>query len=204
MGVSGYQLQVEPGPGVLGNDVVKSLMKSLEMQQIISDMPAGFRGEVGGNLEKSNENTVYLAVCLSMSIILLLVIQYNGWIRPIIILTTLPLALIGALSALYLTDNRVRCRDGASLGRPDCSGAGVQHHIPFRRSAHGYDDVFQLRHADDTGIRRHHSRFHARPHADDGEAFIGQLYLVVLVAQLVGLHISTDMEMRQSVDRKQG
>jgi multidrug efflux pump len=98
--------QVEPG--VLGNDVVKGIMLSSQMQQIISDMPAGFRVEVGGNLEKSNENAVYLSVCLAISIltiILLLVIQYNGWAKPIIILTTLPLALIGALPGLYFTDN---------------------------------------------------------------------------------------------------
>ena len=34
------------------------------------------------------------------------------------------------------------------------------------------------------------------------EALIGQLYLVVLVARLVGLHISTEMEARQSCDEK--
>jgi len=38
-------------------------------------------------------------------IILLLVIQYNGWAKPIIILTTLPLALIGAFLGLYATAN---------------------------------------------------------------------------------------------------
>lgn len=98
--------QVEPG--VPGNDVVKGIMKSPEMQQIISEMPAGFRVEVGGNLEKSNENAAYLAVCLAisiMSIVLLLVIQYNGWAKPVIILATLPLALIGALPGLYFTGN---------------------------------------------------------------------------------------------------
>lgn len=98
--------QVEPG--ILGNDVVNGIMKSPGMQQIISDMPAGYGIEVGGNLEKSNENAVYLSVCLAisiMSIILLLVIQYNGWAKPVIILTTLPLALIGALPGLYFTNN---------------------------------------------------------------------------------------------------
>ena len=98
--------QVEAG--VLGNDVVKGIMQSPEMQQLASEMPAGYRVEVGGNLEKSNENAAYLAVCLGISvltIILLLVIQYNGWAKPIIILTTLPLALIGALPGLYFTDN---------------------------------------------------------------------------------------------------
>jgi multidrug efflux pump subunit AcrB len=38
-------------------------------------------------------------------IILLLVIQYNGIAKPIIILTTLPLALIGSFFGLYITGN---------------------------------------------------------------------------------------------------
>ena len=98
--------QVEAG--VLGNDVVKGIMKSPELKTLQSEMPAGFGIEVGGNLEKSNENAAHLGVCLGisvLSIILLLVIQYNGFAKPVIILTTLPLALIGALPGLYFTNN---------------------------------------------------------------------------------------------------
>lgn len=98
--------QVEPG--VLGNDVVLGIKSSAWWTETQDSMPAGFSLEVGGNLEKSTENAAYLAVCLAisiMSIILLLVIQYNGWAKPIIILTTLPLALIGALPGLYFTNN---------------------------------------------------------------------------------------------------
>jgi multidrug efflux pump subunit AcrB len=98
--------QVEPG--VLGNDVVLGIKNSAWWTEAQDSMPAGFSLEVGGNLEKSTENAAYLAVCLAisiMSIILLLVIQYNGWAKPIIILTTLPLALIGALPGLYFTNN---------------------------------------------------------------------------------------------------
>ena len=39
-----------------------------------------------------------------LSIVLLLIIQYNGIVKPIIILTTLPLALIGAFLGLYVMD----------------------------------------------------------------------------------------------------
>lgn len=98
--------QVEPG--VLGNDVVKGIMASDDMEQLKLGMPAGFSVEVGGNLEKSNESAESLTVCLAisvMTIVLLLVIQYNGWAKPLIILATLPLALIGALPGLYFTDN---------------------------------------------------------------------------------------------------
>ncbi len=98
--------QVEQG--VQGNDVVKEIMASDEMKKLVSEMPAGFSMEVGGNLEKSTESAASLTVCLGisiMSIVLLLVIQYNGWAKPLIILATLPLALIGALPGLYFTDN---------------------------------------------------------------------------------------------------
>jgi multidrug efflux pump subunit AcrB len=98
--------QVEDG--VLGNDVVKEVMESPAMAELVGELPPGYRIEVGGNLEKSNEGAERLAICLGislLSIILLLVIQYNGWAKPLIILTTLPLALIGALPGLYFTGN---------------------------------------------------------------------------------------------------
>lgn len=40
-------------------------------------------------------------------IILCLVFQYNGWAKPIIILATLPMALIGAFPGLYFTGNMI-------------------------------------------------------------------------------------------------
>ena len=98
--------QVEPG--VRGNDVVKQIVASDEMKQLEAEMPSGFRVEVGGSLEESFEGMEQLSFSLSISIltiVLLLVIQYNGWAKPIIILSTLPMALIGALPGLYLTGN---------------------------------------------------------------------------------------------------
>ncbi|TWU30830.1 efflux RND transporter permease subunit [Novipirellula artificiosorum] len=98
--------QVEPG--VRGNDVVNAIMASDEMRQLINEMPPGFRVEAGGNLENSQDGAAQLSAALGISllaIILLLVIQYNGWSKPLIILATLPLALIGALPGLYITGN---------------------------------------------------------------------------------------------------
>lgn len=98
--------QVEPG--VRGNDVVKDVLAAEEMQKLLEEMPPGYRVEAGGNLENSQDGAEQLSMALGMSllvIIMLLVIQYNGWAKPVIILTTLPLALIGALPGLYLTGN---------------------------------------------------------------------------------------------------
>ena len=38
-------------------------------------------------------------------IVVTLVFQYNGWSKPLIVLGTLPLALVGAWLGLYVTDN---------------------------------------------------------------------------------------------------
>ena len=98
--------QVEPG--VRGNDVVKGVLASDEMQQLLREMPPGYRVEAGGNLENSEDGVEQLSTALGISlitIVMLLVIQYNGWAKPVIILTTLPLALIGALPGLYITGN---------------------------------------------------------------------------------------------------
>ena len=98
--------QVEAG--VRGNDVVKEVLASEAMQQLLEDMPPGYRVEAGGNLENSQDGAEQLSTALGISlltIIVLLVIQYNGWAKPVIILTTLPLALIGALPGLFLTGN---------------------------------------------------------------------------------------------------
>ena len=98
--------QVEPG--VRGNDVVKEVLASEEMRQLLDAVPAGYRVEAGGNLENSQDGVEQLSTALGISliaIIMLLVIQYNGWAKPVIILTTLPLALIGALPGLFITGN---------------------------------------------------------------------------------------------------
>ncbi|MCA8995693.1 MAG: efflux RND transporter permease subunit [Planctomycetaceae bacterium] len=98
--------QVEDG--FRGNDIVLATLNSPEMQELEGNLPPGFWIEVGGTLEDSQDSSADLAVCLGISmllIILTLVIQYNGWAKPAVILTTLPLALIGALPGLYFTGN---------------------------------------------------------------------------------------------------
>lgn len=94
--------------GVQANDVVNQLMASDEMKTFIDDLPGGYWFEIGGEMYESKEGQEQMQICLGISvalIVMLLVIQYNGWAKPIIILATLPLALIGALPGLYFTGN---------------------------------------------------------------------------------------------------
>jgi len=93
---------------VRGNDVVNAVLGSAAMEKLKAELPSGYSIGVGGSLKDSREGAAQLSVAMGISvltIILLLVIQYNGWAKPTIILATLPLALIGALPGLWLTGN---------------------------------------------------------------------------------------------------
>jgi multidrug efflux pump subunit AcrB len=69
-------------------------------------LPPGYHISLGGELESSTEaNSAlfeYLPHCLLL-IVLLLVFQFNSIRRPLIILSTIPLVLIGAVIGLLLT-----------------------------------------------------------------------------------------------------
>ena len=96
--------------GSSGNDVVNRIIASEEMLQLQSELPTGFTIEVGGALEESQESSVQMLTSFGISfllIVLCLVFQYNGWAKPLIILATLPMSLIGALPGLYLTGNAI-------------------------------------------------------------------------------------------------
>lgn len=95
-------------PGTSGNDVVNRVMASKEMEDLKSRMPDGFRVEIGGALEESQKagGKMLLSFAISFfSIILLIVIQFNSLSKTIVIMSTLPLAVVGALFGLYITDN---------------------------------------------------------------------------------------------------
>ncbi|MEM8944977.1 MAG: efflux RND transporter permease subunit [Planctomycetota bacterium] len=97
-------------PGTSGNDVVNRIMASEKMTQLESELPSGFTIEVGGALEESQDSSVQMLTSFGISfllIILCLVFQYNGWAKPMIILATLPMALIGAMPGLYLSGNPI-------------------------------------------------------------------------------------------------
>lgn len=72
------------------------------------DPAPGHRMEIGGELENASEAqaTLFAAAPLSgMLILLLLVWQFNSFRRPLIILLTIPLSLIGAVVGLLVTQS---------------------------------------------------------------------------------------------------
>ena len=93
-------------PGAPGNDVTNRIFASQPVREIVDDLPPGFRIEVGGAVEDAVKSTSQMITSFGISLLLIvlcLVCQYNGWAKPLIILTTLPMALIGALPGLYFT-----------------------------------------------------------------------------------------------------
>ncbi|KAA1262317.1 Multidrug export protein AcrF [Rubripirellula obstinata] len=94
--------------GASGNDVVQRIFNSDRMQKLKETMPVGFKVEIGGALEESQDSAAQMMTSFGisfLSIVLILVVQYNGWSKTLVILTTLPLAMIGAWFGLWLTSN---------------------------------------------------------------------------------------------------
>ena len=94
--------------GVSGNDTVLSIMRSDKMKQIIADLPLGYKITVGGSYEKSQESMEQMIVSFAISfllIVFILVVNYNGWSKTLLILTTLPLAAMGAMFGLWISGN---------------------------------------------------------------------------------------------------
>ena len=90
--------------GELSNDVAARLKPRLE--ELVATLPPGYRLEQAGEYEEttSAETQVVRAVMLAvMLIVLILIVQYNSLLKPLVILFTVPLALIGVLVGLWLT-----------------------------------------------------------------------------------------------------
>ncbi|MEW4486485.1 efflux RND transporter permease subunit [Thalassoglobus sp. JC818] len=94
--------------GASGNDITNRVFNSDAMEKLKAELPPGFRIEIGGALEESMKAQWKMFRSFGMSfiaIILLLIFQFNSLARTSIIMVTLPLALVGALFGLWVTDN---------------------------------------------------------------------------------------------------
>ncbi len=91
-------------PGVTAAEAVTQMTPWLEAES--ASWPLGYRYELGGELEASGEGNESIAEKLpvaGLAIVLLLVGQFNSIRRPLIILLTIPLGLIGVVAGLLIT-----------------------------------------------------------------------------------------------------
>ncbi|QDS87795.1 Nickel and cobalt resistance protein CnrA [Rosistilla ulvae] len=94
--------------GASGNDITNRVFHCEAMEQVKAELPPGFRIEIGGALEESMKAQGKMFRSFGMSfiaIVLLLIFQFNSLSRTSIIMVTLPLALVGALFGLWVTNN---------------------------------------------------------------------------------------------------
>ncbi len=98
-------LKVQLHPGATALDTAKILVPWLDAQA--ASWPTGYDYEMGGELETSGDANASIADQLpkaAILILLLLVAQFNSLRKPMIILSTIPLGLIGVSFGLLSTD----------------------------------------------------------------------------------------------------
>ncbi len=91
-------------PGYLPNEVMARARPRIV--DALADLPATYRLVDGGSQAETAEAQGKLAKAFLLSffmIVLVLIAQYNSFSMPIVVLCSIPLALIGALSGLFLT-----------------------------------------------------------------------------------------------------
>ena len=75
-----------------------------------ADFPEGIRYEFNGEPEKIRENFGNIAVAAIfavLSVYLILLIQFKSFLQPLIILITVPLAIIGSITGLFLFNQKL-------------------------------------------------------------------------------------------------
>lgn len=101
--VKTLSLKVQLKPDITAAEVTSELAPQLE--NLSSSWQEGYRFELGGEANESDEAGASIAAKLPiafMLIMLLLVSQFNSIRRPIIILITIPLGLIGVINGLLI------------------------------------------------------------------------------------------------------
>jgi multidrug efflux pump len=94
-------ISAELAPGAHLNDAIRQAQKLLQ-KELPDDIQYRFTGAVKDYLESSS-NSLYAFLLAMLFIFLVLSAQFESFIDPLIVLLSVPLSLVGALVALYLT-----------------------------------------------------------------------------------------------------
>jgi multidrug efflux pump subunit AcrB len=91
-------------PGVLPNAVTRRALPAV--RDVVDALPPGYALEVGGEQEETSESQALMARAMAIAVALILVVlvaQYNSLAKPLVIIFTVPLAMIGVLVGLWVT-----------------------------------------------------------------------------------------------------
>ena len=96
-------IQAQPEPGIQAREVVAALEP--KVRALEQEMPPGYHIQNGGIDEEAlrgeRANNVSLGIGMAL-VILCLVLQYNSAVKPLLILLTVPLSIIGGMLGLWL------------------------------------------------------------------------------------------------------
>ena len=92
-----------PESGVLASEVLEQARDQVD--ELAAQLPPGYRIEDGGIQEEAargeRQNAASLGIGAAL-ILLCLIVQYNSWVKPLMIILTVPLAIIGGLLGLWI------------------------------------------------------------------------------------------------------
>jgi multidrug efflux pump subunit AcrB len=91
-------------PGLLANTVSGRVRPKLDA--MLADLPSGYFIEIDGELEETAKAQIQVIRAVGISIVimfLVLTIQYNSLLKPVIIMAAVPLGMIGVLIGLLIT-----------------------------------------------------------------------------------------------------
>jgi multidrug efflux pump subunit AcrB len=147
--------------GVLANDVLSAAMPKIN--RIRTELPPGYRLEIGGEQEEVIKSQQEMSGCFGVSVLLIvlcLVIQYNSYAKPLVILLTIPMAATGAFIGLFITGNSLSFM--AQLGLLSLAGVVLNDAIVLidftetqlrNRLSNGGSDVTESQPAEDGWLR---------------------------------------------------
>ena len=91
-------------PGLLANTVSSRVRPKLEA--MLAKLPKGYFIEIDGELEETAKAQIQVVQAVGISIVLMflvLTIQYNSMLKPVVIMAAVPLGMIGVLMGLFVT-----------------------------------------------------------------------------------------------------
>lgn len=104
--------------------IAKQFMKALEQAR----MPQGVEVQATGDMKKMSDSMSVLQTAILLSLLLIylsLVLLYNNWTDPLVVMISIPLSVVGALLALALNSYEYLCdaRNGNAdrIGSQKCN-----------------------------------------------------------------------------------
>jgi HAE1 family hydrophobic/amphiphilic exporter-1 len=94
----------------LGNRPLGSIMADINRELSKLPLPTGYKIEARGNVEIMGEMFSNLGLALALAVIFIYMVlasQFNSFLHPFTIMLALPLAVVGALFAVFLTGQRI-------------------------------------------------------------------------------------------------